>query len=466
MSRFLRPCLPGLLLGTALLALPAAPIFAQTFSSGSTGADGPFNPPTSVPAGTTVNGSTYTVPLAATGIYNFTTITVPSGVTVTFVRNASNSPVILLATGNVTIAGIIDVSGAPGSSFQPGRGGPGGFDGGVGGDGLTTNLGGAGLGPGGGSGGTGNGVGGGHAGYGSAGSGGCLPSGATNGPTYGSSLLRPVVGGSGGGGASGYLGSGYGGGGGGGGGAIQFASSTLITLTGTIRANGGSGVYGAQGNSGGSGSGGAIRLTAPTITVTNGTLSAQGGSAPCSAFAGVGRIRLEGSTLTYSGTSNPLAMTGLPQPFFPGTGAPALVISAIGGMAVPANPFGSALKPPDVVLPMGTANPVAVDLSASNVSVGTTVQVSATPQNGVPTAGSCTLAGTLASSTCIATFNISLTQTNVITATATFPLLSSAGIGPLYVDGDAVTHIRVAAVLGGGSSVTYLTRSGREILAR
>ena len=464
MTRFLRPVLAGLLLGTALLGFPPSPTFAQTFSSGSTGADGAFNPPGSVPAGTTVNGSTYTVPLPATGIYNFTTITVQSGVTVTFARNAANTPVILLATGNINIVGTIDVSGsaAPNFSFQPGRGGPGGFDGGVGGDGLTTNLGGAGLGPGGGSGATAAGTNGGSASFATAGQPqvySCAPSG----PVYGGSLLRPVLGGSGGGGGAGRLGIGLGGGGGGGGGAIQLASSTLVTLTGTIRADGGSGASASNGGGAG-GSGGAIRITAPSVTVTSGYLFARGASG-CG-LGGSGRIRLEGTTVTYQATADPYPSTGLPQPVFPGTGAPGLAITAIGGTAVPANPQGSALKPPDVVLPLGTANPVTVDLTASNVSVGATVQVTATPQNGTPTSAACTLGGTLASSSCSANINISLTQPSVITASATFPLLSSAGSGPLYADGEEVTHIRVAAVMGGGSSITYLTRSGREILVR
>jgi hypothetical protein len=69
----------------------------------------------------------------------------------------------------------------------------------------------------------------------------------------------------------------------------------------------------------------------------------------------------------------------------------------------------------------------------------------------------------VASSTATASITISLTQTNVLTATATFPLVASAGSGPIYVQGEEVTHMRVAAVLGGGSRVTYLTRSGREI---
>ena len=37
---------------------------------------------------------------------------IPSGITVTFKRNTANTPIVILATGNVTISGTIDVSGA------------------------------------------------------------------------------------------------------------------------------------------------------------------------------------------------------------------------------------------------------------------------------------------------------------------------------------------------------------------
>ena len=98
--------------------------------------------------------------LPPNGIFNFTTINIPSGVTVTFTRNASNTPVTFLATGDVTIAGTIDISGQNGEDGNSGnvpagaggKGGPGGFDGGYGGippnAGMSAILPGTGLGPG------------------------------------------------------------------------------------------------------------------------------------------------------------------------------------------------------------------------------------------------------------------------------------------------------------------------------
>jgi hypothetical protein len=113
---------------------------------------------------------------------------------------------------------------------------------------------------------------------------------------------------------------------------------------------------------------------------------------------------------------------------------------------------------------MTTTNPIEVALTASNIPLGTVIQVTATPQSGAKTtANSSGLTGTLANSTATASVTLSLTQVNVLTATATFPLVASAGEGPLYADGEEVTHIKVAALLGGGSTVTYLTRTGREV---
>src|SRR5262245_21188513 len=130
-----------------------APLGAQAMNSGSTGADGAFSPTVST-----------TVPLPPSGIFNFTTVTIPAGVTVTFQRNTTNTPVVVLAAGDVSIGGSINVSGTPaantgaagdgalGDDGVPGVGGPGGFDGGRGGL-AGLQRGGAGLGPGGGGGG-------------------------------------------------------------------------------------------------------------------------------------------------------------------------------------------------------------------------------------------------------------------------------------------------------------------------
>jgi hypothetical protein len=251
---------------------------------------------------------------------------------------------------------------------------------------------------------------------------------------------------------------------------VLLASSTSISLTGfpAIQADGGPASAAIPGSGGGGGgSGGAIRLIANTIS-GNGWLYAQGGfgSNYFGGSGGAGRIRVEATTLTYTGFTTPLVSTGLPQAVFPPAGAPSLRIVSVGALAAPANPVGSILAAPDVLLPLGTTNPVPVTLTASNIPLGTSILVTATPQSGSKTSAiSSGLTGSLVSSTATASLTISLSQTNVLTATATFPLVANAGSSPIYAEGEEVKWVRVASTLGGSSKTTYITASGREVSA-
>src|SRR2546425_240307 len=119
--------------GFLFVLLWVGPVAAQTYTSGSTGANDPF--PTCTPTPCTV-----IIPLPASGVLNYTTVTIPLNVTVKFTPNAANTPVTLLATSDVTIAGTLSVNGNDGAlngSGNPpspgGAGGPGGFAGGRGG---------------------------------------------------------------------------------------------------------------------------------------------------------------------------------------------------------------------------------------------------------------------------------------------------------------------------------------------
>src|SRR5260221_10067806 len=85
---------------------------ASAFASGSTGADGAFNPAVNT-----------TVTLPPSGIFNFTSVNIPVGVTVAFRRNTANTPVVILATGDVVIGGLRDVFGGRRPGEGPGGGG-------------------------------------------------------------------------------------------------------------------------------------------------------------------------------------------------------------------------------------------------------------------------------------------------------------------------------------------------------
>ncbi len=416
---------------------------AQPFSSGSTGADGAL-----------VLTSSTTLPLSPDGIFNFTTVTVQAGVTLTFTPNEANTPVTILATGDVTVAGTIAVNGTLGAFPSPIKtpGGPGGFSGGLGGRAPT-----AGTGPGGG------------------------PSAAvdlfgTN-ATYGLSpafvSLVPLVGGSGGGGGLATP-WGIGANGGSGGGAIVIASSTKITVTGVIAAGGGSGRQTGAGTSfnPGAGSGGAIRVVAPEVTVS-GTLSARGGfGEPTSRRAGAGRIRIEsvtGSTAGASITPSASVSTTLgpvTAASTPSTATlPSLTITSAGGTAAPALPTGS-FNPADMPVPQGTTNPVPVLLTASRIPLGTTITVMVNRQLTSPvTVTSSPTTGTFTHSTATTQVNLPFGEVSQLLAFAEFTVSPQTAARWPVIDGDPVARILITAAYGEPSTVTVLTRSGQALSA-
>jgi hypothetical protein len=433
------------------------------------------------------------IDLPPDGILNYTTFTVQGGHTVSFKKNAANTPVVILTSGDVNISGVLSVNaqtapthsgtagdGVLGDDGQPGTGGPGGFDGGSGGLGPVlggTNLmGGAGKGPGGGGAATGRyGDGRGYAGSGGGfnGSGTNGDSGSGGGAAYGQWSLLPLIGGSGGGGgAAGWTFSG--GAGGGGGGAILIASSTTIYIAGTIYANG---YWGSQsqgtycGGGGGGGAGGAIRLVAESLSRGgSGTLYANGGTggASCGFYGGAGSngyIRLESNKLTgwTTGNSSPGYSYTLPGKVFVPKN-PSLTIAGIstsGGttQAVPANPTGVA----DVTLPQGTTT-ATVQLTGANIPVGTTVTVYVVPSVGANRTSSLSTALDGASDAATtATATVTLKDgNNVLLASATYTVTELVAMNLPKFGGEYVAKIRVDSDMAGASKVTYITASGKE----
>ncbi len=255
-------------LALGLWLLSAAPLLAQTFDSGSNGSYGPLNPT-----------SNTNLDMPPDGIFHCTTINIPVSVRVFFNRNNLNTPVYLLAQSNVVISGYISVNGGSDSGSNPGRAGPGGFDGGFGA--IQSYPASDGQGPGGGS----------VAGNNNAVF--AFPQGA-NTNVYGNTLISPLIGGSGGAGGAG------GGGGGGGGGAILIASSTRVTLN-TLCGGGNCQNIDAQGGYGtGYGSGGAVRIVAPVVDGNGGIYVYGVGN---SGYGG--RIRIDTRSLRVE--SGPLA---------------------------------------------------------------------------------------------------------------------------------------------------------------
>ena len=235
---------PAARLGAALIAftLCASETPAQTFDSGSDGTDGAL---TFAPNTGAVEFNPATLGLdISDNIFHFTTITIGAGTTVRLRSGilGEGRPVVWLATGDVTIDGVVDLDGAPGHAEVAvarlrAEAGAGGYNGGRGNNNITAETALVGNGQGGGR--IQRARNGGGGGYASTGSGG---GGASGGPAYGNSFLQPLLGGSGGGGGWNVSGNLLGGGGGAGGGALLVASSTRVSVSGSVLARGGDGV--------------------------------------------------------------------------------------------------------------------------------------------------------------------------------------------------------------------------------
>jgi len=380
----------------------------QTFSSGSTGADGALNLTT--PGTIIFNPKAFSPPLNPAGdnVFNFTTINIAKGVTLKLSSAYLNGPVYWLAQGTVTINGTIDLGGANGQDLSnvtslrvPAAGGPGGYNGGVGGNNggplpFTPQP--------------GNGPGGG------ASASGCCAQGSTqgkNGSFTGNPYLIPLIGGSGGGGgetfwnALGNASPSFAGGGGGGGGAILIASSASITYSGVISANGGSG-GGDRGlttspcgaGCGGSGGGGAIRLVAPVISQTT------GGDGPClnggvgTLYAAVYRIEAFTFNPTFGGgcenvkTSTPISVAAPSTP--PSSLKVVSLVTSSGTIPINANPFSF----PDAVI--NSSGPITVNVQAQYIPLGTIPNIIVLSEGASDQSVACSagLQGTLPQSTC------------------------------------------------------------------
>jgi len=366
--------LVGILLGSG------ARLGAQTFDLGSNGSYGAIN---------LTSSQSVTLQVPPDGVFHCTTITLANSAELRFAKNAANTPVYLLATGDVSLgsSATIYVNGTSASGIAAGIGGPGGFDGGQGGE----------------SPGDGQGPGGGKIGWadtstsygtkpanveyrGSAGYA-YRPTGSaqalTAGNSYGNALLMPLIGGSGGGGGKASTLQ-YAYGGGGGGGALLIASNTRIVFTSnsTLNATGGSGSSGQHGN----GSGGSVRLVAPTIQGTFRLYVWPGTSQNSATYGSYGRTRIDSLnianlTITDEGGASPKSrdfvtyganMTVFP-PNFPG-----LRITQVGTQVIP----GTQVAPVFVLFPAGSPATQTVTVSCTNFNSTVPLRAVVTPQSG------------------------------------------------------------------------------------
>lgn len=464
------------------LAFVSQPIFA--FDSGSSGADGALNPSVDTE-----------IQLPADGVLEYTSIDIPAGISVTFAKNALNTPVTLLVSGDATINGTIDVSGsdAPpsagagdgnlGDDGLPGEGGPGGFDGGRGGlahdstAGDSPRIAQAGIGPGGGlptisylgrddchgSGGS----------FGTQGEISWSSCNGQPGPLYGNDDLLPLIGGSGGSGGGGRQSTGGSGGGGGGGALLIAVTGTLTIADGAeILATGGrsgdvghDGGFDNGGRVGGGGSGGGIRLVATNLGGT-GTILAEGGKTGeyndynRNQYGGKGRIRLEAENFTFNGSSNPAYSLAEPGQLVI-SGVPTIRIANVGGQDAPSEPSGYG----DIVLASDAPNPVDIVLETTDVPVGNTVSVTVTPPNGHPySVTSSALQGSEANASATASVDIP-DGPSVLLATLSFSTTEQQSLAlSRFTGGEPVVRVEMASSMTGETRTRLVTESGRAII--
>lgn len=306
-------------------------------------------------------------------VFNYSSVNIAAGATLTFTNHPSKAPVVWLVSGNVTIAGKLSVKGAN-WVYAPllAEAGPGGFRGGVGSL-ISGPNGAAGFGPGGGF------------QQSSAGRSGSYGSAVSDSPAYGNPSLIPLIGGSGGAADPEYQGYGSNGsttnGGGAGGGAIFIACAGTTDITGQIEANGGNGLTSGYNESSG-GSGGGIRIVCDSLT-GGGSLSSVGGTGWQS--GGLGRIRIERvsnvGTVAIAPDPSVVPLTaGATALIWPPSTAPQVKVISIGGVNAPSDPraaFGASGA--DVALPETATTSVLIE--TTNVEQASTVQVRLTPRS-------------------------------------------------------------------------------------
>lgn len=363
---------------TLLFAALALPATAQ-LNIPSDGSDGAFAPTADIEidlgqaitgtwsddnAGSDIGKGIYD-PAQWAVVFEYSSINIPVGVTVTFKNHPSNPPVIWLVSGNVTIDGTVDLQGQSAISYGleslvPNLGGPGGFRGGPAGpDGR-----GDGLGPGGGGTNT--------------------TADTSNRPTYrsgnfeyGNPSILPLIGGSGGQANDALLH------GSGGGGALLLAANQ-IELDGLITCRGGNTFYngGITFGENQRGSGGAVRIIAQTLS-GEGSISCLGGryaySGPTDTNfleeGSEGRIRIEANNFSEVGTfpETVAVPTANPPLIFPPANAATVRIVSVSNSPAPADPTAPLQSTSDIAIQNN--GPVTITLQTTNFPLEGVVQV-------------------------------------------------------------------------------------------
>lgn len=426
--------------------------FSMAYSavnSGSDGSDGAFNPTEDVEIDMADHPD---------GIYHYTSVNIPEGVTVTFKPNPRNTPVVWLVQQDVIIMGEVNLDGKSGGiGIPPGEGGAGGYGGGV--APIQGGLPGEGKGPGGGK------VDpafpifyGSYASHAELGP--VISQTHPPGDLYGNIYLLPLLGGSGGSGGifdytNPYSGSG-------GGGAILIAANRSIDLDGVISARGNHW----EKRYDGSGSGGAIRLVSDEITGLGEIVTTMHSS------LAQGRVRFDTPVFSFAGSIDALSSHGYQPIIIPPDGQGiSLNITKVAGNNVAASPEASPINP-DIIVPANISNPVQVIVSCQNIPLNTEIILEAKgPQGPSVIVSALNTTGTKENSTATISINLprgsgTLQAKAVSGITTDLSALQKEDDNSVLAKtgwlatGEKFAAIEVTSTLGGGMSYTYISESG------
>jgi hypothetical protein len=187
-----------------------------------------------------------------------------------------------------------------------------------------------------------------------------------------------------------------------------------------------------------------------------------------------GIIRLETFKLSAGFSQlNGRVFSSLPGLVFAdGTGLGTVRISQVGGATVPVD-AGSNTALPDVIIPSGVSNPVTVQVTATNVTPGqpATIRLNFQGAGGqVIEATTTPLSGTNEMSTATASITMPA-GSGTMTAVLTTPIssrgngaiqIADGAEGRILIDGEPAVSVERETVLGGATTVTYVTESGKR----
>lgn len=266
-------------------------------------------------------------------VFKYSAVNIPAGVTVKFKNHRSRAPVVWLVQGQVTISGVVDLSGENQKSgidaLIPAEPGPGGFRGGPDGPaGSGSGLGPGGIGP------------------------NYYASQATYESSYGNPRILPLIGGSGAGASTSGAKAGAAGGG-----ALMIATSSDASVNGQIQARGGGNTQ--------KGSGGAVRIIAGQV----------GGSGEINCL-NEGRIRIEANALAASLRTYPETIAvppATPPLIWPPEAAPRVRIVSVDSLEAPNDPTAPLVSQADIALQ--SDQPVIITLETINFPIEGIVQL-------------------------------------------------------------------------------------------